>query len=983
MLLHTDKSPQKLSSKNRKTSLFRLVFFVLLALITTAAVYFFFPSFLQKNSTEQNVIFCDAEKTSENKFITKGFLFGNGQTQSQEAAFSGKNACKLAGKQKFGITYTLQNPEAGSRYKVSVWRKRKQEKDGYLAISGSGDSKYYAQEELGKNRNSAGWEMLEAIVRVPKIKPPKELKVYVYITGNEAVYFDDLRIAELDKSDLSNDYNPELFNLDIENKDFNKIIEKRKEALRTGLLVSEDDDWVKGKIRTETKDLIVDLRLKGDWLDHLKGDKWSYRIKVKDPNAWNRLKTFSIQNPATRDFLKEWLFHKLLERENVLTPRYDFLELVLNNKSYGIYAYEEHFDKQLVEFKKRREGPILKFNEDGLWNIRKRERNNKDLKGASFEKYFHTFDAANIEVFKQGKTLKSPVLSQQFELAHRLMFQYKNGLKTASEIFDIELLAKYYALADLTGGHHGIIWHNQRFYYNPLSGKLEPIGYDGFGAGKSWVYHPFLGYSAFNEDYNGEAIYKHLFTDENFITTYIQYLNEFTKPTYLRHFFAEVGEEMTQRQAFLQDEFPNYQFDKKEWIDNAKKINHLLLPYDEMSLQAYRQEKNETKQRLQVYNYHFLPLEIVGFGKKKTEISDSLTQKISLLQARRPEHLPKYIEIDAPKKAKYVFFRVPGLPNKTFASEIKKIVAPNASATPIQSLFAKNKTLQSNEIYQINGKTVFFAAGKHEITKDIIIPKGYQVHFAADAQLNFTNGAKFVSRSPVFTFGTSDSPVLIYSSDKSAAGFTVLQTAETSTLRHTVFRDFDTLKDNGWILTGAVTFYDADVNMSFCTFAKNHCEDGLNIVSSVFDIDNIVISETFSDGFDADFCEGTIRNAQFIATGNDGMDFSGSIIKIENCDIQNAGDKGISVGEQATVTIKSASIDGAVIGVASKDLSKLTIEKIDLKNLTQGFAAYQKKPEYGGSTIIAKSYSAENVKFLHQIEQDSRLKLEGTWIEGE
>ena len=65
------------------------------------------------------------------------------------------------------------------------------------------------------------------------------------------------------------------------------------------------------------------------------------------------------------------------------------------------------------------------------------------------------------------------------------------------------------------------------------------------------------------------------------------------------------------------------------------------------------------------------------------------------------------------------------------------------------------------------------------------------------------------------------------------------------------------------------------------------------------------------------------------------------------------------------------------------DLLKLTIIEIDLKYCTQGFAAYQKKPEYGGSTIIAKAYTAENVKFLHQIEKGSRLQLQGNWIEGE
>ena len=56
-------------------------------------------------------------------------------------------------------------------------------------------------------------------------------------------------------------------------------------------------------------------------------------------------------------------------------------------------------------------------------------------------------------------------------------------------------------------------------------------------------------------------------------------------------------------------------------------------------------EKNDTEQSLQIYNYHVLPLEIIGFGKKKTEISDSLTQKIDFLQARMQEHLPKFINI--------------------------------------------------------------------------------------------------------------------------------------------------------------------------------------------------------------------------------------------------------------------------------------------------------------------------------------------------
>jgi len=58
------------------------------------------------------------------------------------------------------------------------------------------------------------------------------------------------------------------------------------------------------------------------------------------------------------------------------------------------------------------------------------------------------------------------------------MYQYKNRLASASEIFNTEMLAKYFAIADVFLARHSIIWHNQRFYYNPVLCKLEPISYD-------------------------------------------------------------------------------------------------------------------------------------------------------------------------------------------------------------------------------------------------------------------------------------------------------------------------------------------------------------------------------------------------------------------------------------------------------------------------------------------------------------------------
>jgi len=156
----------------------------------------------------------------------------------------------------------------------------------------------------------------------------------------------------------------------------------------------------------------------------------------------------------------------------------------------------------------------------------------------------------------------------------------------------------------------------------------------------------------------------------------------------------------------------------------------------------------------------------------------------------------------------------------------------------------------------------------------------------------------------------------------------------------------------------------------------------LNIIRSNFTLKNSEVSFTASDGFDADFCKGIVENSRFLNTTNDGIDFSGSLVTIINCDLDNCGDKGISVGENSDVTIKSASVKNSIIGVASKDLSNLVIENILLENCGQGFTAYQKKPEFGGSDIEVKNYEAVDVNRLYNIRVGCNLNLKGRLIEG-
>ena len=173
---------------------------------------------------------------------------------------------------------------------------------------------------------------------------------------------------------------------------------------------------------------------------------------------------------------------------------------------------------------------------------------------------------------------------------------------------------------------------------------------------------------------------------------------------------------------------------------------------------------------------------------------------------------------------------------------------------------------------------------------------------------------------------------------------------------------------------GAVNFYEAEVEMDGVEFIENLAEDQLNIIRSKFFIKNSSFVKAMSDAIDFDFSNGQVIDCSLIESANDAVDFSGSQAEIDGLLVDGAGDKGISVGERSQVLINKATIKNAKLGVASKDLSEVTLDKeIVYKNLEVGLAAYQKKPEYGPAMINQDLIRATNVQTGFLIEKGSSL----------
>jgi len=109
--------------------------------------------------------------------------------------------------------------------------------------------------------------------------------------------------------------------------------------------------------------------------------------------------------------------------------------------------------------------------------------------------------------------------------------------------------------------------------------------------------------------------------------------------------------------------------------------------------------------------------------------------------------------------------------------------------------------------------------------------------------------------------------------------------------------------------------------------------------------------------------------------GNDALDFSGSKANISFIDIKDVGDKALCAGEKITIFLKNIKISGAEIGLASKDLSEVAAEKLELTETRLCFTVCQKKPEFGPANMIVETHFLNNIEKLYMVDVLSSLSI--------
>ena len=711
-------------------------------------------------------------------------------------------------------------------------------------------------------------------------------------------------------------------NIDQENLEYLEI--QRQNKIKQTL--NKVENFAKGNLIHDEKNYKIKLRVKGDRVLHyFNKNETSYKIDLRgDERLWG-LEEFSVQKPIVRNYTYEYIFHKLLNYSDLISLKYFFINIALNGSDKGIYAVEEGFSKELIERNKKRNGPIFGLD----------EKKGTDYPYIKYDLYSKKYWTSNY-----------PELVEQAIIKINSLKEKKIGV---NEIFDLEKWATFFAIIDLSSTLHGSISKSVKLFYNPVTSKFEPIGYDGHyrknhfenflildfldkkNKNCSYICKEREWYLSFLKKPNGDL-------NNEFITLYLEALKRVSSINFIEDFYKK----------------------------NSKK-------FDKINSQLHTEKTKKDR----------------GFYKGVGEFI----------------YEPNFLK----KKALYINERINKIgqvENLEFSLEKKKIVTDNANKFFFKELVIDCKNLKKKQVYLLNKKTIdygntcdyFIGESKLRLSKDILIrkdlflvqkerldlikdyniqkkdknnyyinsnividrdtffPKGNNLYVAEGVEITFTNDVILRSEGSIFFKGSKERPIIVQGGNKINTGSLIL-TDNSYLINHVIFKNLSFPKTRNSILYGGVNIINSNLEINNSQIINSLSEDGINIISSKSKINNLILKNIYADAIDIDFGTLDFVNINCNIINNDCLDVSGANVKGNLIKATNVQDKGLSFGENSVGIIKNNFFKNNKLAVAVKDGSELEIINNTFIDNKYDIAVFNKKKEYDNATLILKDNS--------------------------
>ena len=765
----------------------------------------------------------------------------------------------------------------------------------------------------------------------------KTYKISNYVLYARGVILNNVKIIPNYFSSFSS--NPETLYIDMKSLNTQKLAYLRQLAITNGNPTIPDElkeEELNGKITYKGETYKASFALTGQNMDHISHPyKWSYRVKIKGSGRIDGIKKFTLLIPHTRgsNLLSEFIGHKLMKYLGLIGLRYDFKKVIFNGKDYGIYALEEHLDKRTLESNMLREGIIIKVTPNSF------------------------------KVFKQTDMDSNEIFSKQIRYLEGIWQSFLTQEIELKSLFDIDKMAKYYALSDIINGQHTHYLGNEFFHFNPMTNVLEPIG-------REWD-APYISEDDFlifmknisvvESDVYSKNFQDLIFHDQDFIVSYLDSLDQLANKDFLNKFLEDIKDQIASSKAILYSTYPYLEANEAilfEQIDNIRKT----LDQDQSAMIEVKKTSGLNNNLIiLVKNMSLIPAVVENI------ILDDFVYDTDIVV---PPQSSKFIDLGL-------------LWPDDLSSSIKIRMAGQKKQTIKNIIDSIDTQVIDKDLVSMTPKDIEVNNPKWIIDKNIIINKNQKLTVGPGTTIDMISGAGITSYGNVIFNGTEKKPIIIQSSDGTGVGLAVFSAKERSSINHTIISGLASPEDSIRSLTSPFFFYESDVDINNCMFENNRSEDALNIFRSNFTIKNSRFINILSDAFDSDFSVGEIVKTSFKNIGNDAIDLSGSTVRISDIRITGASDKAISLGEESMSDGSKIIIENSNLGISSKDLSFFSFNEVSISNSEVAVSLYQKKEEFGSSKgeISEASLFDNTVDFI--IEKDSSIKFNTRIIDGD
>ncbi len=689
------------------------------------------------------------------------------------------------------------------------------------------------------------------------------------------------------------------------------------------------DSFADARIEQENEKFRVKLRLKGDRSIHWSNkNKTSYKIDLKGEKRLWGLEEFSIQKPVTRNYIYEFIFHKLLEFNNLISLKYFFVNLKVNDTNQGIYAVEEGFSKELIERNKKRNGPIFGLNEED---------------GITYPNIFY-------DLYSEDYWFKNyPNLTKD---AFAKLNLVKNNQAELNEFFDLEKWAKFFAVIDFSNALHGSLSKSVKLYYNPTTGKFEPIGFDGhyyeLNPANEFIILDFLNPN--NNKCN------HVCYDRSWYLKFLKKLNGDVNHEFVDLYLKELKDIASD--TFLND------FKKK----HLKKINF----YNSQ----FFSEKSEKDRALYkglgyyIFNKEYLDERTLYIKKRIADITSNNTFKITLdnekikFFSKNNHDLKKIVHKckNGKNDISYIF------PNSYIKFDKNCDYLINNKKILITEISDLNSNFKKKNYFDLTtSDDLIFKNDKYFLTKDLIInkntffPKKNSLVISEGVKISFNKKSMFVSNGSIFFEGNIDNPIIIEGNKLGS----IIFNSNYYKIKGTNVQNLSTPFFDDRILHGGINIINSNIEISNLNIKDSASEDAINIISSNSIINNLSILNAFSDGVDIDFGKINFNEIYCSDIKNDCFDVSGSKVEGTYLEANNVSDKGISFGENSMGHIDFVNLKKNRLAIAVKDGSELSINESELEENEFDVSVFKKKMEFGNAKLtMHKSNKSKDLNIL-------------------